>query len=184
MLCDRPPSGVGERRHAEICKLAPFELGGPFNESLRRFIDPKSKPLFPKPPIALCCRGHSHLQLHMYVNRTNFSRSLAPPTITSAYFADPCRPIENCRLSRRSSVRARQSRPNAEHVLQRSGRADRVTGSAMKGRPRACVPTRRRRPSRRNAVGLPCATAALSASESGHSRFFAGRPHEVENAWL
>ena len=74
MLRNRPPGSVRKRGHAEVRQFAPFELRRPFDQSLGGLVDSKPKPLFPKPPVVLCCRGHGHLQLYMYVDWTNFSR--------------------------------------------------------------------------------------------------------------
>ncbi len=54
MLGDRPPGSVRERGDAEIRQLAPFELRRPFNQGLRRFVDAKAEPFFPKPSVDLC----------------------------------------------------------------------------------------------------------------------------------
>lgn len=53
MRRNRPPNGIRERGHAEIRQFAPFELRRTFDQSLRRFIDVKAKPFFPKPSVHL-----------------------------------------------------------------------------------------------------------------------------------
>ena len=62
MLRDRPSGGVCKRRHAEIHQLASFKLRRPLNQGFRGLLDAKLESLFPKPPIALCCRSHLYLQ--------------------------------------------------------------------------------------------------------------------------
>ena len=70
MFRDRPPGGVRKGSHTEIRQLAPFELRRPLDQSFGRLVDPKPKPLFSKPSVVLCCRGHGHLQLQ-YVRQSD-----------------------------------------------------------------------------------------------------------------
>jgi hypothetical protein len=54
MLGNSPPSGIRQRRHAEIRPFAPFELCRKFNQSRGWFVDAKPKPFFPTPSVVLC----------------------------------------------------------------------------------------------------------------------------------
>ena len=62
VLRDRAARRLCKRRHAEIHQLASFKLRRPLNQGFRGLIDAKPESLFPKPPIALCCRSHLYLQ--------------------------------------------------------------------------------------------------------------------------